>query len=493
MKKINIKLFIYMFIISLICITICSKNSFFYCFNDWEDENAFMTVARGWINGLIPYRDLFEQKGPFLYLIFVFANLISKTSFIGVYILEIISMTITLYIASKIIKMYLDEKCVYFILPLYCSIIASSIFFVHGGSAEEFSLPFFSYGLYQLLIFFRKNEITSKQIFIQGLCAGIISMIKFNLLGFYIGFCLSIGITFIISKKYKELFKKSFLFLIGMFIPIIIFIIYFLLNDALNEFIDAYIVYNTNNYNMKLIFPLKIIKSFLLFCMALFNNKIIMVLIIVGVLRFLTENKISKEKNKKYLFFVTFILSFIGIYYGGITYNYYFLFMLPYMLFGLIIIFEIVSKINKKAYLVVFFISIILSGITLVFSPNISFSKFHKEDLVQYKYASIIGTKENSTLLNYGFLDGGFYMASNKIPNIRYFERQNGYMSDYEAFIKSEIDNKKIDYIVIMNYNKDEKGPGFIEEKYNLISSEMQEYENEKCYFLLYEIKEGDL
>ena len=104
LKKIDLKLIIYILFIAIICITICSKNSFLYCFNDWEDENAFMTVAKGWLNGLIPYRDLFEQKGPLLYLIFVIANLIHETSFIGVYILEIIFMSITLFIIAKIIK-----------------------------------------------------------------------------------------------------------------------------------------------------------------------------------------------------------------------------------------------------------------------------------------------------------------------------------------------------------------------------------------------------
>jgi len=47
--------------------------------------------------------------------------------------------------------------------------------------------------------------------------------------------------------------------------------------------------------------------------------------------------------------------------------------------------------------------------------------EFKKEDLVQFKYASIINQKKDATLLNYGTLDGGFYSAADIVPNIRFF------------------------------------------------------------------------
>ena len=41
----------------------------------------------------------------------------------------------------------------------------------------------------------------------------------------------------------------------------------------------------------------------------------------------------------------------------------------------------------------------------------------------QYKFAALIG--EDATLLNYGFLDGGFYIVSGIVPDCRYFCRLN--------------------------------------------------------------------
>ena len=109
-KIIRSKYFIIFFclIISCIGITICSECSFLYPMNYWVDANAFFTVGKSMLHGLVPYLDLFEQKGPILYFIYMIGAFISEKSFIGVYSLEIISYSITLYYLSKVIRLYLD-------------------------------------------------------------------------------------------------------------------------------------------------------------------------------------------------------------------------------------------------------------------------------------------------------------------------------------------------------------------------------------------------
>lgn len=61
------------------------KSSFQYPLNDWGDTNCFFTLGRGIKHGIIPYLDLYEQKGPLLYFQFYLAALMSETSFIGVF------------------------------------------------------------------------------------------------------------------------------------------------------------------------------------------------------------------------------------------------------------------------------------------------------------------------------------------------------------------------------------------------------------------------
>ena len=60
---------LYCFLTTLITLLLTTKNSPLYAFNDWMDANAFFTVGKSMMHGLIPYKDIFEQKGPFLYLL----------------------------------------------------------------------------------------------------------------------------------------------------------------------------------------------------------------------------------------------------------------------------------------------------------------------------------------------------------------------------------------------------------------------------------------
>lgn len=71
-------------------VAVCSRSSFLYAFNIWDDVNSYFTVGKCIFRGFVPYRDLFDQKGIMLYFIYGLASLISPTTFIGVYILRLL-------------------------------------------------------------------------------------------------------------------------------------------------------------------------------------------------------------------------------------------------------------------------------------------------------------------------------------------------------------------------------------------------------------------
>ncbi len=54
---------------TLLAAAVCSECSVLYPINSHVNQNCFFTVGRAWMNGMVPYRDLFEQKGPLLYLV----------------------------------------------------------------------------------------------------------------------------------------------------------------------------------------------------------------------------------------------------------------------------------------------------------------------------------------------------------------------------------------------------------------------------------------
>ena len=99
---------------AFILLTICTKSSFLYPFNDWVDSNCFFTVGKSMLNGKVLYRDIYEQKGPWLYFLHAGAYLISRKTFFGVYLLELCAGTVFLYFAAKTFELY-RVRGIYFV------------------------------------------------------------------------------------------------------------------------------------------------------------------------------------------------------------------------------------------------------------------------------------------------------------------------------------------------------------------------------------------
>lgn len=87
--------------LSAVVLALCSKSSPLYAFNDWMDANIFFTMGRSMLGGRVLYRDVFDHKGPVLYLLYGLAGLVGGTDFRGVLVLEIIAMTSFLYTSLR--------------------------------------------------------------------------------------------------------------------------------------------------------------------------------------------------------------------------------------------------------------------------------------------------------------------------------------------------------------------------------------------------------
>jgi len=46
----------------------CTTSSPLFQLNEGTDASAYYTMGMGWAHGAVPYRDLWDHKGPLLYL-----------------------------------------------------------------------------------------------------------------------------------------------------------------------------------------------------------------------------------------------------------------------------------------------------------------------------------------------------------------------------------------------------------------------------------------
>jgi hypothetical protein len=96
-----------------------------------------------------------------------------------------------------------------------------------------------------------------------------------------------------------------------------------------------------------------------------------------------------------------------------------------------------------------------LTAFFLCFGSNLNIEDsklYNREPLPQQTFAKVMRLEPHPTLLNYGALDGGFYLAADIVPNVRYFEVQN---IDYNLYPENMdeqyryIKEGKLEFIVV--------------------------------------------
>ncbi len=475
---------LFCFSIAFISLLITSKNSFLYPLNDWVDANAFFTTGKAMVRGVVPYLDLFEQKGPFLYLIYGLGSLISYKSFLGVFILEVINYTIFLYYCFKTINLFLKKSYGYLILPVLTCLLTTSYAFAHGGGAEEFVLSLFGITLYYFFYHFKKEELNYKQLFLAGLSAGLILLVKYTLLGFWFIFMASIFFSLLKEKRIKKAFLACLVFLLGMFLPLICFIIYFALHHALKEFIDVYFLFNMTSYgDVKTSFFTRITRLLQGVLNASFHNGIIICLLFLA--SFILIFFLDLKKEAKISYIVLELFTILGIYFGLRFYRYYFFPLEIFILISLISICYLINKkININKYKLSYIIISILSLLLVYEGANYKDMLFlRKDNMFQYQFLDNMKLDSEATLLNMGYLDCGLYTTSGIIPSTYYFQVQNISYDDYpDLYLKMQeyVKNKKIKYVIYFTKKRLEEIK--IEEKelflnYELIKEARQKFQ----------------
>ena len=101
-------------------------------------------------------------------------------------------------------------------------------------------------GMYHLLRYFKNPEkgVSNGVMIANGIFASCILWIKFTLLGFYIGWCLVIGLSIMKRKDFMSAVKAALLFLLGIVIGTIPYLIYFIATDAMYDFYWGYFYTN---------------------------------------------------------------------------------------------------------------------------------------------------------------------------------------------------------------------------------------------------------
>ncbi|MBE5830011.1 MAG: hypothetical protein E7305_11230 [Butyrivibrio sp.] len=463
---------------ALVIITVCSRSSFLYAFNLWDDANSYFTVGKCIFRGFVPYRDLFDQKGPMLYFIYGFASLISPTTFIGVYIAEVIAAAASLLAIYRIYRLFLKTDVMPFVAtPITGAVIYSSWNFWWGGSAEEFLFPFIMWGMYLSLDHFRNRypkAMDYKTVLIGGLLAGCVFNLKFSSLGFFFGWMAFVFFADIVGgKALKKAIASCFVFLGGMGIATIPWILYFGVNGAIYDWLHVYIYKNVFEYSKSLPMGERVAVITDILKNHVLNNELAYFFIAVGVIYFIAAAIFTKRVTVAELLnlgMLSFFLVFV-LFIGAVSLPYYSFPVNGFVLFGFIpFCYIIEGLISKKAGYVITAVSLIASFlISWLLSVNVRSMYLEPEDMFVYKFRDYIrdsGVQDPGIIVQFTF-DVGLYTVLDEEPICYYFQTQTLNMEEVLEYQEQYLYSGEADFVVTCDHEAEG-----IDDRYDLVMEE---------------------
>lgn len=159
----------------LFAIAIFLRFPFF--FRDYidRDESTFILIGQSWVDGYLPYTQLWDVKPPITFLFFAGIITVFGKSFFAIRFFGSLLVVITALFTYKI-GTFLDTKKVGFWSAIACVFLQSAVGSVQGVMSEHICMTFFMAGLYFMIRY--KSPFWY---LVAGLLMGISVMTKLNM------------------------------------------------------------------------------------------------------------------------------------------------------------------------------------------------------------------------------------------------------------------------------------------------------------------------
>ncbi|WP_273273874.1 ArnT family glycosyltransferase [Maribacter polysiphoniae] len=157
------------------CVSLFIRLPFF--FRDYidRDESTFILMGQSWVEGHLPYTELWDLKPPITFLVFAGIIYVFGKSFIAIRLLGVLLVTSTAFFTYKIGQEAHSKKTG--LWAALATVILLSLFgSLQGVMSEHICMAFFMPGLY-LLIKYKKWKTT----LLAGILLGIAVMTKMNI------------------------------------------------------------------------------------------------------------------------------------------------------------------------------------------------------------------------------------------------------------------------------------------------------------------------
>ena len=418
---------------SVLALAIATTSSPLYAANFWTDSNLYFTIGRGMLEGLMPYRDLFDHKGPLIFMLYALGALVSDTSFFGVFLLEAAGLAAMLFFAQRTVALYGRGRLTLAAMPLTAIVTVCSAAFNQGGSAEEFCLPALSLALFCALRRLKEGAGCKQPARLYaafGAAMGWVFAIKYTDCGLFFG----LGIVLLLTEAWRRGVRRAaaaaLWMLLGMAAVVLPIGAYLAVNGVLDDMLQVYFIQNIFGYgetSMSLAAHVYNALAYLRTQSA--ANPAMAGLAMAGCAFAALHALLRREKG--FLLEAAAVplgagLLLLFCYWGEMAHPYYALVFASLAPLGMIPLGTLAGKVSMRLAR-----ALCLAGV-LAIAPlcqrlcaAVPLQGVKRADMAQTVFAGIMNEEEHPTLLDLTSLDQGFYLAAGITPSCRYFANNN--------------------------------------------------------------------
>ena len=423
-------------------------------YNEW----LYYLIGKGMTKGMVPYAELLDHKGPYLFFFFALANVIEfkHISFYLValafyYIIALFSYKITYLILSFVTNFDEKKKTIFSFISGFIIYFISSSYYLSFGtiSAEVFIIALMLVAYYIFIKYLFSGELihSPKNSLIYGALAGVSFFIKANgILGF-VPIAITLLIILIRGKEISNLLQNILFGFIGFVISLLPAIIYCIVTDSLADMIEGAFVINflytgtglpsLDSLSLSFIETIMEFKEFVLIC-----------ILSVPAFYYIIRNFDKETKTNAMTFYIlSLVINIYSVFMSVRPYTNYLNYLLFYII-PIVIFFEIlldnVFALKSKAFTIVSVVVLLLINIlSYSFITELSnLNGYAQERLasqVMKVYKGSDGAKNKPKMLVIGYAPY-LYEAFGVLPNEQHFATpvvsRKKYGEPYNAIIR---------------------------------------------------------
>lgn len=204
-----------------------------------NDQGVYTYIARGILDGKVPYRDIWDHKGPLVYYLYAAGLLIHPVY--GVWFFGLLYLSVTIIISYRFFESLLGRTEAFFGTLAW---LAGLRFLLDGGNTVEFYNLLFQFGCLFSFLLLLKTQYLRYSILI-GALSGLSFLFRPNEIGVLIAISLQSLLQVIRDRQeIRQQFRRLMVIYASFSAVITIACLFLYVQGAFSMFVDAFIHYN---------------------------------------------------------------------------------------------------------------------------------------------------------------------------------------------------------------------------------------------------------